>query len=44
MGSGSRVRRGGVPVRDSKDTARTPLAFSPSAWTAFVNGVKRTGR
>ncbi|WP_369202616.1 DUF397 domain-containing protein [Streptomyces sp. PU-14G] len=39
------ARDGGVvPVRDSKDTARTPLAFSPFAWAVFVDGVKRTGR
>ncbi|MEU5837165.1 DUF397 domain-containing protein [Streptomyces diacarni] len=31
---------GAVPVRDSKDTARRPLAFSPAAWTAFVGGLK----
>ncbi|MGY1439154.1 DUF397 domain-containing protein [Streptomyces reniochalinae] len=31
---------GAVPVRDSKDTAREPLAFSPAAWTAFVAGLK----
>ncbi|MGI5455966.1 DUF397 domain-containing protein [Streptomyces sp. CA-249302] len=30
-----------VPVRDSKDTARTPLVFSASAWAAFVEGVSR---
>ncbi|MEU2307821.1 DUF397 domain-containing protein [Streptomyces misionensis] len=29
-----------VPVRDSKDTARTPLLFTAPAWTAFVQGVK----
>ncbi|MFJ5777462.1 DUF397 domain-containing protein [Streptomyces sp. NPDC093094] len=32
-----------VPVRDSKDTARTPLVFTAEAWSAFVGGVKRTG-
>ncbi|MEU5838105.1 DUF397 domain-containing protein [Streptomyces diacarni] len=35
---------GGVPVRDSKDITRAPLAFTPAAWTAFVDGVKRAGR
>ncbi|MEU3193104.1 DUF397 domain-containing protein [Streptomyces sp. NPDC006992] len=33
-----------VPVRDSKDTARAPLAFSPDAWRAFVEGVQTSGR
>ncbi|MBA0052931.1 DUF397 domain-containing protein [Streptomyces sp. AJS327] len=27
---------GSVPVRDSKDVRRTPLAFSPDAWGSFV--------
>ncbi|WP_307808259.1 DUF397 domain-containing protein [Streptomyces oryzae] len=31
-----------VPVRDSKDTARTPLVFPTPAWTAFVAEVKRS--
>jgi hypothetical protein len=30
-----------VPVRDSKDTARSPLVFEASAWAAFVDDVKR---
>ncbi|GLX51208.1 hypothetical protein Shyhy01_41580 [Streptomyces hygroscopicus subsp. hygroscopicus] len=30
-----------VPVRDSKDTTRTPLLFGAPAWAAFVSGVKR---
>ncbi|OLZ71407.1 DUF397 domain-containing protein [Streptomyces sp. IMTB 2501] len=30
-----------VPVRDSKDTTRTPLLFGAGAWSAFVEGVKR---
>ncbi|GAA2507089.1 DUF397 domain-containing protein [Actinocorallia cavernae] len=30
-----------VPVRDSKDTTRTPLLFGAPAWAAFVAGVKR---
>ncbi|MEU2712492.1 DUF397 domain-containing protein [Streptomyces sp. NPDC007205] len=30
-----------VPVRDSKDTTRTPLLFGAGAWAAFVGGVKR---
>ncbi|MFC9927140.1 DUF397 domain-containing protein [Streptomyces sp. NPDC127190] len=29
-----------VPVRDSKDTTRTPLLFTAPAWAAFVDGVK----
>lgn len=29
-----------VPVRDSKDTARTPLVFAGTAWTAFVGYIK----
>ncbi|CAK7288163.1 DUF397 domain-containing protein [Streptomyces misionensis] len=29
-----------VPVRDSKDTTRTPLLFTAPAWAAFVQGVK----
>ncbi|MEU1405303.1 DUF397 domain-containing protein [Streptomyces sp. NPDC005728] len=30
-----------VPVRDSKDTARSPLIFAASAWAAFVDEIKR---
>ncbi|MER6565074.1 DUF397 domain-containing protein [Streptomyces sp. NPDC001093] len=30
-----------VPVRDSKDTTRTPLLFGAVAWAAFVDEVKR---
>ncbi|MGW7252948.1 DUF397 domain-containing protein [Streptomyces sp. NPDC054834] len=30
-----------VPVRDSKDTTRSPLLFTAPAWAAFVDGVKR---
>jgi uncharacterized protein DUF397 len=30
-----------VPVRDSKDTTRTPLLLGAPAWAAFVEGVKR---
>nr|WP_203615867.1 DUF397 domain-containing protein [Streptomyces sp. SID13726] len=30
-----------VPVRDSKDTTRTPLLFTASAWATFVEDVKR---
>ncbi|WP_369204499.1 DUF397 domain-containing protein [Streptomyces sp. PU-14G] len=33
---------GRVPVRDSKDTARGALSFSPSAWSAFVESAKRS--
>lgn len=29
-----------VPVRDSKDTTRTPLLFTTGAWSAFVAGVR----
>ncbi len=32
--------RGVVPVRDSKDPHGPALAFSPTAWSAFVAGVK----
>ncbi|MGP3988686.1 DUF397 domain-containing protein [Streptomyces sp. 3N207] len=34
---------GVVPVRDSKDTTRAPLSFSPDAWQTFIDGVKRCG-
>ncbi|WP_405935703.1 DUF397 domain-containing protein [Streptomyces sp. NBC_00726] len=30
-----------LAVRDSKDVGRTPLEFSPTAWTSFVSGLKR---
>ncbi|EST28184.1 DUF397 domain-containing protein [Streptomyces roseochromogenus] len=30
-----------VPVRDSKDTTRTPLLIGAGAWADFVEGVKR---
>jgi hypothetical protein len=33
---------GAVPVRDSKDTTRTPLRFSTGAWSTFVGAVKRS--
>jgi hypothetical protein len=33
--------QGLVPVRDSKDTTRTPLLFGACAWGAFVDDVKR---
>ncbi|MEV4759328.1 DUF397 domain-containing protein [Micromonospora sp. NPDC049559] len=29
-----------VAVRDSKDPTGAALAFSPTAWTAFVGGLK----
>ncbi|QLJ05808.1 DUF397 domain-containing protein [Streptomyces sp. NEAU-sy36] len=29
-----------VPVRDSKDTSRSPLLFTAPAWEAFVDGTK----
>lgn len=35
---------GTVPVRDSKDTSRTPLRFPASAWSAFISDVKHTER
>ncbi|WP_229711447.1 DUF397 domain-containing protein [Streptomyces daqingensis] len=31
---------GTVPVRDSKDPARSALRFPPAAWTAFVESLK----
>ena len=36
------VRRAGVhiQVRDSKDRSGPVLAFDPSAWTAFLDGLK----
>ncbi|MFI9153059.1 DUF397 domain-containing protein [Streptomyces sp. NPDC053367] len=30
-----------VPVRDSKDTTRSPLLFGAGAWSAFVGGVRK---
>ncbi|OIK05608.1 DUF397 domain-containing protein [Streptomyces monashensis] len=30
-----------IPVRDSKDTTRTPLLLGALAWKAFVDDVKR---
>ena len=35
------VSGGSVPVRDSKDTGRAPLAFSPAAWRVFISDVKQ---
>lgn len=32
-----------VPVRDSKDTARGALIFSPASWSAFVGAFKSDG-
>ena len=29
-----------VPVRDSKDTARTPFVFAGTAWAVFVEYIK----
>jgi hypothetical protein len=34
---------GVVPVRDSKDPQGPVLAFTPSAWTAFVTSVRDGG-
>ncbi|GAA2911232.1 hypothetical protein GCM10020221_03730 [Streptomyces thioluteus] len=31
-----------LPVRDSKDTGRTPLVFPRPAWSAFVTAVAVT--
>ncbi|MFF5716999.1 DUF397 domain-containing protein [Streptomyces buecherae] len=31
---------GTVPVRDSKDPHGPTLAFEPTAWSAFVTGVR----
>ncbi|MFJ9930890.1 DUF397 domain-containing protein [Streptomyces misionensis] len=33
-----------VPVRDSKDTTRTPLLFTAPAWAAFVSAVQANRR
>ncbi|MET9861974.1 DUF397 domain-containing protein [Streptomyces smyrnaeus] len=35
---------GVVPVRDSKDTNRAPLHFSPASWSAFVSDLKHARR
>ncbi|NSC24899.1 DUF397 domain-containing protein [Streptomyces albus subsp. chlorinus] len=40
----SEARKGTVPVRDSKDTERAPLAFSTHAWSAFVAATKHSAR
>lgn len=32
---------GDVPVRDSKDTSRTPLSFSTDAWASFVQELRQ---
>ncbi|GAA0473865.1 DUF397 domain-containing protein [Streptomyces sp. NPDC046215] len=37
------LRPGLLAVRDSKNTARPALLFSPVAWTSFVGGL-RDGR
>ncbi|GAA4929246.1 DUF397 domain-containing protein [Streptomyces coeruleoprunus] len=29
-----------LAVRDSKDTGRPPLRFSPTAWSAFVSALR----
>ncbi|MEV0844948.1 DUF397 domain-containing protein [Streptomyces sp. NPDC049954] len=29
---------GGIAVRDSKDTTRTPLRYATAPWTAFCTG------
>lgn len=35
------VRPATVHVRDSKDTARAPLAVDPTAWAAFIEFAAR---
>ncbi|MEV0844947.1 DUF397 domain-containing protein [Streptomyces sp. NPDC049954] len=30
---------GGLAVRDSKDTSRTPLRYTTAQWTAFCTGI-----
>ncbi|WFF03019.1 DUF397 domain-containing protein [Micromonospora sp. WMMD964] len=35
---------GRVLVRDSKDREGGTLTFAPTAWSAFVEGVRRPGR
>ncbi|MEU3959331.1 DUF397 domain-containing protein [Streptomyces buecherae] len=37
---GHATTTGVVPVRDSKDPQGPALTFEPSAWSAFVAGVK----
>ncbi|MFE2870944.1 DUF397 domain-containing protein [Embleya sp. NPDC059259] len=32
--------RGGIAVRDSKDTTREPLRFDADEWAAFREGVR----
>jgi hypothetical protein len=32
-----------VPVRDSKNPTGPALLLSPSAWAAFIGGIRRTG-
>ncbi|WP_189097673.1 DUF397 domain-containing protein [Streptomyces kronopolitis] len=32
--------RGTVPIRDSKEPNGPALAFEPSAWSAFITGVR----
>ncbi|WP_225843222.1 DUF397 domain-containing protein [Streptomyces albus] len=38
----SEVRKGTVPVRDSKNPQRAPLTFSTAAWATFVAAVKQS--
>ncbi|WP_229890649.1 DUF397 domain-containing protein [Streptomyces mashuensis] len=33
---------GGMYVRDSKDTSRTPIVVSRAAWSSFVTAVAET--
>jgi Domain of unknown function (DUF397) len=45
MGSGncvefSQLASGEVALRDTKDQAGPAISFSPSAWGAFVSGLK----
>ncbi|MEV0844950.1 DUF397 domain-containing protein [Streptomyces sp. NPDC049954] len=30
---------GGIALRDSKDTSRTPLRYTTAQWTAFCTGI-----
>lgn len=32
-----------VPVRDSKNPTGPALLLAPSAWAAFIGGIRRTG-
>ena len=34
------IRKEGVGVRDSKDSSKTTLQFTPEEWDAFIEGAK----